>query len=61
MHGDIRCKSCGFPIGKYREIYQQRVKKGDKSNKENLDILYMTKECCRSHFITDMDITTYFS
>ena len=51
----IRCMSCGKPVGHLWETYQAEVKKG-KSPKSILDRLGLTRYCCRSLFLTHVDM-----
>jgi len=52
----IRCMSCGKPVGHLWEDYQEAVKKGQKP-KDALDKLGLTRPCCRSLFLTHVDLT----
>lgn len=52
----IRCQTCGKPVGQYWERFQARVKKGE-SPKKVLDSLGLERYCCRSLFLTHVDLT----
>ena len=60
MIKEMICRACGFPLGKYRKIFDQRLRDGKKSGKEILDDLQIHRECCRGYFITCVDMTDYF-
>jgi len=51
----IRCISCGKPIAHLWETYEKRVKAGEDS-KLVLDDLGLKRYCCRSVFITHVDV-----
>lgn len=51
----IRCFSCGKPIAQYWEDYQKQVVAG-KSPKEVMDSLGIDRFCCRSIFLTHVDL-----
>lgn len=51
----VRCWSCGKPIAQNWEKYKKEVKKGKKANKV-LDSLGLEKYCCRSIFLTHVDL-----
>jgi DNA-directed RNA polymerase subunit N len=51
----IRCMTCGKPVGQYWEKYRQEVKKG-KSPKTVLDTIGLERYCCRSLFMTHVDL-----
>ena len=52
----IRCMTCGKPVGHLWEEYQREVKKGTKP-KTVLDKLGVERFCCRSIFLTHIDLT----
>lgn len=51
----IRCISCGRLIADKWEQYQEQVKKG-KNAKDVLDNLGVESYCCRSIFLTHVDL-----
>lgn len=51
----IRCFSCGKPIGHLWEEYQKDVR-GGKNKKNSLDRLGLERYCCRSVFLSHMDL-----
>jgi len=51
----VRCISCGRPISYKWEKYKEEVSRG-KSPKKVLDELGVTSYCCRSMFITHVDL-----
>ncbi len=51
----IRCISCGKPVGQLYEDYQKQVKAG-KKGKDVLDSLGLERMCCRSLFLTHVDM-----
>jgi DNA-directed RNA polymerase subunit N len=52
----IRCFTCGKPVGHLWEEYQKEVKKG-RNPKTVMDSLGVERYCCRSLFLTHVDIT----
>ncbi|MDD5253874.1 MAG: DNA-directed RNA polymerase subunit N [Candidatus Nanoarchaeia archaeon] len=50
----IRCKSCGKPIAHLWEEFVERSKTEDK--KKVLDDLGLERMCCRSEFISNIDL-----
>ena len=52
----IRCISCGRLVADKWEEYDSRVKKGEKP-KDVLDDLGVESYCCRSLFLTTVDLT----
>ena len=52
----IRCYTCGKPIGHLWEAYQKEIRKGTKP-KTALDKLGLERYCCRSVFLTHVDLT----
>lgn len=51
----VRCISCGRVIAQLWETYKKRVDDGE-SPKKVLDELGIKSYCCRSHFITHVDV-----
>ncbi len=51
----IRCISCGKPIGHLWEDFKSRVQNGE-NRKEVLDELGLERYCCRSMFISHVDL-----
>ncbi|MBI4164083.1 MAG: DNA-directed RNA polymerase subunit N [Candidatus Aenigmarchaeota archaeon] len=51
----VRCFSCGKLIGQFWESYKERVTKGEDS-KAVLDSLGIERFCCRSMFISNVDL-----
>ena len=51
----IRCISCGKPVAQLWEKYQQEIESGKKP-KEVLDSVGLERYCCRSLFLTHVDI-----
>ncbi len=51
----IRCFTCGKPIGHLWEKYQKEVKVG-RNQKNILDKLGLDRYCCRSVFLTHIDL-----
>lgn len=51
----IRCFTCGKPIGHLYEEYKKEVKAG-KKEKSVLDRLGVERYCCRSIFLTHVDL-----
>jgi DNA-directed RNA polymerase subunit N len=52
----IRCYTCGKPIGHLWDAYNKEVKKGTKPGTV-MDKLGMDRFCCRSVFLTQIDLT----
>jgi len=52
----VRCFTCGKPVGHLWEEYQKDVKAG-KNKKNSLDRLGLERYCCRSLFLTHVDLT----
>lgn len=52
----IRCLSCGKPVAHLWEEYKKQVEKGKKP-KDVLDKLGLARPCCRSLFITHVNLT----
>ena len=51
----IRCFSCGKPIAHLWEVYKDKVAKG-KSKKEVMTELGIDRYCCRSVFLSHVDL-----
>ncbi len=51
----IRCMTCGKPVGHLWEEYKKRVDKGE-DPKKVLDSLGLERYCCRSLFLTHVDM-----
>jgi DNA-directed RNA polymerase subunit N len=51
----IRCFSCGKPIAHLWEEYNKRIKNGEEPKKV-LDELGLERYCCRSIFLTHIDL-----
>ena len=51
----IRCFSCNKPIAHLWEEYKSRVNKGEESKKV-LDDLGLKRYCCRSMFVSQIDL-----
>lgn len=51
----IRCISCGKPVGHLWEEYNEQVTKGH-PKQEVLDKLGVERYCCRSLFLTHVDL-----
>ncbi len=51
----IRCMTCGKPIGHLWEKYKEQVIKGSEPKKV-LDSLGLDRYCCRSLFLTHVDL-----
>lgn len=52
----IRCWSCGKPIAHLWESYKERVEKRGESKKDVLDDLGLERYCCRSMFLTHVEL-----
>ena len=52
---NIRCFSCGKPVAHLYESYTERVKKGEEPKKV-LDDLKLKRFCCRSLFLSHVDL-----
>jgi len=55
MQVPVRCFSCGKVIGDKWEEFQERVEDGE-DTKEVLDDLGLEKYCCRTVFLTNVDV-----
>jgi DNA-directed RNA polymerase subunit N len=51
----VRCFTCGKPIGGFYEIFEKRVKAGEKA-KDVLDDLKITRYCCRRMLISHLEL-----
>jgi len=51
----IRCISCGKPVGHLWEEFKKRVGNGEEPKKV-LDELGLKRYCCRSLFLTHVDL-----
>ncbi len=51
----VRCMTCGAPVGGKWEKYQELLKKG-KTPQEALDEVGLKRYCCRSLFLTHVDL-----
>ena len=51
----VRCFSCGKPIGHLWDTYKDKVAKG-KSKKEVMTELGIHRYCCRSVFLSHVDL-----
>ena len=56
----IRCMSCGKPVAQLWEGYQKRVESGEEPKKV-MDDLGLKKFCCRSLFVTHVDLLQQMS
>ena len=52
----VRCMSCGKPIAHLWENYNKRISAGEDA-KRVLDDLGLKRYCCRSTFLTHVDLT----
>jgi len=55
MQIPVRCFSCGKVIGDKWEEFEERVEDGE-DKKEVLDDLGLEKYCCRTVFLTNVDM-----
>jgi len=53
----VRCMTCGKPIGQYWEDFKKRSAKGE-NPKAILDSCGVERYCCRSVFLSHVDMTT---
>lgn len=51
----IRCMTCGKPVGHLWEKYRENVQKG-RDPKKVLDDIGLERYCCRSLFLTHLDM-----
>jgi len=51
----IRCISCGKPVAQLWEDYKTRTEKGE-DKKKVLDDLGLERYCCRSLFLSHIDL-----
>ena len=56
----VRCFTCGRPIAQVWESFKTRVASGEDPGKV-LDELGVTSYCCRSQFLSNVDITEQIS
>ena len=56
----VRCFSCGRPIAQLWESFKTRTTAGEDPGKV-LDELGVTNYCCRSQFLSNVDITEQVS
>ncbi len=56
----IRCTTCGKPIAHLWEQYNKRVGEGEEQKKV-LDSLGLKKYCCRTTFLTNVDLVKKIS
>ena len=52
----VRCMTCGKPVGQYWEEFKARTAKGENPAKV-LDDFGLDRYCCRSLFLTHVDLT----
>ena len=55
MQVPVRCFSCGKVIGDKWDEFEERVQDGE-DKKEVLDDLGLEKYCCRTVFLTNVDM-----
>lgn len=55
MMVNVRCWSCGKPIGHLWEDYKERVENGE-DRKKVLDSLGLTRYCCRASLLGHVDL-----
>jgi len=51
----IRCFSCGKPVAHLWEQYKERIAKGE-TKKKVMDELGLERFCCRSLFLSHIDL-----
>ena len=51
----VRCMTCGKPVAQYWEEFKKRTSSGE-SPKKVLDEFGVDKYCCRSLFLTHVDM-----
>ncbi|MBI4173534.1 MAG: DNA-directed RNA polymerase subunit N [Candidatus Aenigmarchaeota archaeon] len=51
----IRCFTCGKPVGHLWEKFNEEVANG-RSRKDSMDRLGLERYCCRSLFLTHVDM-----
>lgn len=56
MQIPVRCPSCGKVIGDKWEEFEERTQEDDEDEKEVLDELGLEKYCCRTVFMTHVDV-----
>ena len=52
----VRCMTCGKPVGQFWEEFKARREKGE-DVKKVLDDFGVDRYCCRSLFLTHVDLT----
>ncbi|UCD02868.1 MAG: DNA-directed RNA polymerase subunit N [Candidatus Aenigmatarchaeota archaeon] len=52
----VRCMTCGKPVGQFWEEFMARRKKGE-DPKKILDGMGLVRYCCRSLFLTHVNLT----
>jgi DNA-directed RNA polymerase subunit N len=52
----VRCMTCGKPVGQFWEEFKARTAKGEDA-KKILDQMGVDRYCCRSLFLTHVDLT----
>jgi DNA-directed RNA polymerase subunit N len=52
----VRCMTCGKPVGQFWEEFKARTAKGENA-KKILDQMGVDRYCCRSLFLTHVDLT----
>lgn len=52
----VRCMTCGKPVGQFWEEFKARTAKGENA-KKILDQMGVERYCCRSLFLTHVDLT----
>ncbi len=52
----VRCMTCGKPVGQFWEEFKTRMAKGENA-KKILDEVGLERYCCRSLFLTHVDMT----
>ncbi len=52
----IRCMTCGKPVGQYWEEFKKKIENGG-DPKKLLDGFGVERYCCRSLFLTHVDMT----
>ena len=56
MQVPVRCFSCGKVIGDEWEEFQERVEEDEEDAGDVLDDLGLEKYCCRTVFLTNVDV-----
>jgi len=52
----VRCFTCGKVIGDKWEEFKERAQEGQEDHQDVLDELGITKYCCRTVFLTHVDM-----